>query len=85
VLVRLLHVHLHESTCELLRFPGRRRLAGAQSHDYVLPASRLARVERDVLNDTVALVEDAENSDSLTHGRDTPLPVRSRPDLPSAR
>jgi hypothetical protein len=66
-LVRLLDVDLHEGAGELFLFPRRRRFAGAKAHDHVLPADRLARMERDVLDDAVALVEDAQHSNALRH------------------
>jgi hypothetical protein len=71
--VRLLHVDLHEGARQFLFFPRRRGFAGAQPHEQVLPAHRLAGVKRDVLGDAVALVEDAEHRDALRHGRDAGL------------
>lgn len=83
MLVGLQDIDLDECSSQLLFFPGRRRLAGAKAHDYVLPASRLARVKRDILDDAVSLVEDPEHCDALCHGRYTALPVRRRGDLGS--
>jgi hypothetical protein len=80
-LVRLLHVELHERAGQLFLFPGRRRLAGAKAHDDVLPAHRLTGAKRDVLNDAVALVENAEDRDAPGHRRDAALPVRRRGSL----
>jgi hypothetical protein len=80
--VRLLDVDLHERAGQLLVFPWRGRLAGAQPDDRVLPAHRLAGVERDVLDDPVALVEDSEHCDALRHRGDAAFAVRRRGGLP---
>jgi hypothetical protein len=69
--VGLLHVDLHERSGELFLFPRRRRLAGAQPHDDVLPADRLTGMENDVLDEAVALVEDADHRHPLRHRRDS--------------
>jgi hypothetical protein len=71
--VRLLDIDLDESAGEFLQLPRRGRLAGAQAHDHVLPPHRLARVQSDVLDDAVALVEDAEGCDPLAHRGDARL------------
>jgi hypothetical protein len=42
-------------------------------------------MQGDVLYDAVALVEDAEDGDALSHRRDTALSVRRRGDLRSRR
>jgi hypothetical protein len=76
--VRSLDVDLHESAGQLFLFPRRRCLAGAQAHDHVLPARRLAGVKRDILHNPVPLVEDAKHRDALRHWRDSSL-VASRP------
>jgi hypothetical protein len=75
-LVGLLHVDLDERARQLLRLPRRRRLAGAQAHDHILPADRLTRTQRDVLDDAVALVEDTEDGDALRHRRHAALAIR---------
>jgi hypothetical protein len=64
---------LHERAGQLLLFPRRRRLAGAQPHDHVLPAHRLAGAEGHVLDDAVALVEDPEDGHALRHRRHAAL------------
>jgi len=38
-------------------------------------------VQRDILNDAVALVEDAQHRDALRHRRHAAFPVRGRSDL----
>jgi hypothetical protein len=78
VLVSPLHIDLHERAGELFLLPRRGRFARAQSHDQVFPARRLPRVERDILHDAVALVEDAEDGDALRHRRYAALPRRRR-------
>jgi len=84
-LVRLLHVELDERAGQLFIFPRRRRLARPKPHDHILPSHRLAGVERDVLNDTVALVEDAEHRHALRHRRHSTLACGSRRRLPRTR
>jgi hypothetical protein len=81
-LVGALDVDLDEGPGQLLFLPRRGRLARAQAHDHVLPAGRLTGVQRDVLNDAVALVEDAEHRHALSHRRDSALPRRGRRTLP---
>jgi len=71
-----MHVDLDEGAGELLRFPRRGRLAGAKADDHVLPPNRLSRLQGDVLNDAIALVEDAEDGDALGHRRNPALPRR---------
>jgi hypothetical protein len=63
-----LHIDLHKRAGQFFFFPRRRRLARAQAHDHVFPAHRLAGMERDVLDDPIALVEQAEDRDPLAHG-----------------
>lgn len=69
MLVGLLNVDLDESARQLLHFPGSGRLTRAQANDHVLPAGRLAWVERDVLDDPIALVENSKDCDTLRHRR----------------
>jgi hypothetical protein len=68
--VRLLHVELDEGAGQLLTFPRRRRLAGAQANDRVLYLNRLADLELEVPDDSVALVEEAKDGDAILHRRD---------------
>jgi hypothetical protein len=72
-LVRPLNVDLDKGAGELFLFPRRARLAGTQANDHVLPADRLPRVQGDVLDDAVSLVEDRENRDALPHRSDAGL------------
>ena len=71
--VGALHVELHEGAGQLLKLPRRRRLAGAQPHHGILDAHRLPRLQPDVAHDAVALVEQAEDRDSLGHRRHSGL------------
>jgi len=79
--VGLLHIDLDERAGQLLLLPRSRRFAGPKPHDNVLPSDRLPRMKRDVLDDTVALVEDAEHGGALRHRCHAALPVRRGPDL----
>ena len=83
--VALVHVDLDEGAGQLLLFPRRRRLARPQAHDHVLPADRLAGMQRHRLDDPVALVEDAKHRDPLRHGRDAALAIRRRGGLARRR
>jgi hypothetical protein len=85
MLVGLLHVDLDEGAGQLLFLPRRCRLASAKADDHVLPPRRLARVQRDVLDDPVALVEDAEHGHALRHRSDAALPGCRRGDLGAGR
>jgi hypothetical protein len=71
-------VDLDERAGQFLFFPRRGRFTGAKPDDDVLPADRLARAQRDVLDDPVALVEDPEDRDALRHRRHSALPGRRR-------
>ena len=81
MLVGLLDVELNERAGQLFFLPRRRRFASTQTNDDVLPANRLAGMKSNVLNDSIALVEDAEHGDPLRHWRYAALPVCSRTDL----
>jgi hypothetical protein len=72
-LVAFAHEDLDERPGELLLLPRRGRLACAQAHDDVFPLGRLARVKRDILHDSVTLVEDAEDGHALRHRGDAGL------------
>jgi hypothetical protein len=84
-LVRLLDVDLDERSGQLLLFPRRGCLARPKPNDHVLPAHRLARMQRDRLNDPVSLVEHAEDCDALRHRSDATLPIGGRRGLPRRR
>jgi hypothetical protein len=71
--VRPLGVDLDERAGQLLFLPWSRGLTGAETDDHVLPARRLPRVKRHILDDAVALVEDAEHRDALRHRSDPGL------------
>jgi hypothetical protein len=81
----LLDVNLDERASELFLLPRRRGFAGAQAHNHVLPAHRLAGVKRHVLDDAVALVEDSQHRDPLRHGRNPAFSVSGGRDLPRRR
>jgi len=66
----LLDVKLDEGAGEALILPRRGRIAGPQPDHRVADANRLARLERDVADDSVALVEQAEHGDPLGHRGD---------------
>jgi len=83
--VGLLDVDLDEGSGQFLLFPRRACLAGAKTDDDVLPSRRLAGTKRDVLDDAVSLVEDAEDCNALRHRRDAVLAGRSRCDLAHPR
>jgi hypothetical protein len=76
-LVAALDVDLDERPGQLLFFPRSSRLARPEANDHVFPPSRLTGMERDILHDPVALVEDSKDRDALGHGRDVRL-VRAR-------
>ena len=66
-LVGLQHIDLDERARELLFFPWSRRFAGPKPDDDVLPAHRLPRMKSHVLYQAVALVENADDRDTLRH------------------
>jgi hypothetical protein len=84
-LVGLLDVELNKRTGQLFFFPWRGGFAGTEPDDQVFPPGRLARMERDRLHDSVALVEDAKNRDPLRHRRHAPLARGSGCNLPCRR
>ena len=71
-------VELDEGAGQLLDFPRRRRLAGAQPHDDVADPLRLAGLQRQVALDAVALVEQADHGDALRHRRGAGRLARNR-------
>ena len=67
--LRIADVELDEGAGQLLRLPGRGRLAGAEPHDGVADPHRLAGPELEIARDAVALVEKADDRDPLRHRR----------------
>jgi hypothetical protein len=67
--LRVADVELDEGAGEALHFPRRGRLAGAQPHDYVADAHRLAGLQSQVARQAVALVEESDHRDAVTHRR----------------
>jgi hypothetical protein len=82
MLIGLQDVNLDKGARQPLLLPWRRRFTGAQPNDHVLPPRRLAGMQRDILNDAIALVEDAEHGHALCHWSDAALTVSSRGGLP---
>jgi len=68
-LVELLNVELDEGAGIMFRLPWRGLLAGAEADDHVADARRLARLERHLTGDAVALVEQPEHRDAFGHRR----------------
>jgi hypothetical protein len=68
--VRPLNVELDERAGEPLGLPRGGRLAGAKPDDRILHPDRLAGLHRQVTDDPVALVEQAQHRDPLGHRRD---------------
>jgi len=64
-----LPVDLDEGAGQLLDFPRRRRLASAKANDDVLHPHRLARLQSQVPDDAVALVQQTQHRDPLGHWR----------------
>jgi hypothetical protein len=84
-LVGLLDVELNEGAGQLLLLPRRRGFTGAQPNDHIFPSRRLSRMQRDVLHDPVALIEDAEHCNALRHRCDFALAMSRRGSLPCCR
>jgi hypothetical protein len=76
--VRPLHVDLDERAGQLLAFPRCGRLARAKSNDDVLHLHRLARLQGQVADDSVPLVEQTEHGNAIRHGSDPRLFARRR-------
>jgi hypothetical protein len=68
-----LDVDLDEGAGELLFLPWGGGFARAKAHDHVLPLRRLARVQRNLSHDSVALVEHSKDRNALRHRRDAAL------------
>jgi len=67
--LRVAHVELDEGSGQPLDLPGRARLAGAEAHDDVADAHRLAGLQRQIARQAVPLVEQADDGDPLGHRR----------------
>jgi hypothetical protein len=65
--VGLLDIELNERAGERRRFPRSGGLARAQADDDIANAQRLSRLHRQVADDAVALVEQADHRDPLVH------------------
>jgi hypothetical protein len=76
-----LDVELYERARQGFALPRSGRLARAQPHHDVLDPHRLARPQRNVADDAVALVEQAQDCHPLSHGRDASLVACRRPRL----
>jgi hypothetical protein len=61
------HVELDEGAGQLLDLPRGGGLAGAQADDDVADPHRMARLERQIARQAVALVEQADHRDPLRH------------------
>jgi hypothetical protein len=79
LLVGTLDVELQEGAGQLLGLPRRRRLAGAQADDRVLGTHRLAGLHPEVMDDPVALVEEADDRHALVHRSDPRAGLGGRP------
>ena len=66
----LLDVKLDEGPGQPFILPRRGRVARPQAHHRVAETDRLPRLQRDVADDAVALVEQAEDGDALAHRGD---------------
>jgi hypothetical protein len=65
--VELLDIDLHERPGELIRFPWRGLVAGAQADDDIADTGGLPRLELELACNPVALVEQAEHRLALVH------------------
>jgi hypothetical protein len=69
---------LQECPRQLLVFPGRGRLARAEADDRIADLHRLPRLQSQVADDSVALVEQSDDGDALGHRRDARLLARCK-------
>ena len=67
IAVRALDIELDERSGQPLGLPRRGRIAGAQPDQRVLGANRLARLEGEIADDAVALVEQGDHRHPLGH------------------
>jgi hypothetical protein len=64
-----LHVELKECSRQLLLLPGRGRLARAQVDDRIARPDGLARLHPEIVDNAVALVEEADDRHPVLHRR----------------
>ena len=69
LVLRVADVDLDERAGQLLDFPRRGRFAGAQPHDHVAGAQRLAGLHGQIARNAVALVEQADHRHPVAHRR----------------
>jgi hypothetical protein len=69
-LIGPLNVELNESAGQLLILPRGGRFACSKPNDRIVDADRLPRLQLEVANDPIALVEKAQNGHPLGHGSD---------------
>ena len=62
-------IELDEGAGQPLGLPRRGRVAGAEANQRILGADRLARLQGKIANDPVALVEQGDHRDALSHRR----------------
>ena len=65
--VRQLDLNLDEGAGQLFVFPRRRRFACTKPHDDVLHPDRLSRLELEIADDSIALVQEPEHRDAVAH------------------
>jgi hypothetical protein len=76
-LVGSLDVQLHERAGQFFILPWRRRFAGTESNDRVTHPDGLARLQSQVANDSVPLVQKPQYGDALGHRSDVHVLTRS--------
>jgi hypothetical protein len=69
IVAGLAHVELHEGAGLGHFLPWRGRLAGAQPHNRIVDAQRLARLHAELAGLAIALVEQADHRNALCHRR----------------
>jgi hypothetical protein len=71
--IRPFDIDLDESAGELLQLPWSGRLARLEPHRDILDPHRLSRLQGQVANDAVPLIEQAKHGDAIGHPRDPGL------------
>ena len=69
---------MQEGSRQLFVLPRRRRLARAEADDRISDLHRLTRLQSQVAYDSVALVKQADDGDTLGHRRDSRLLARRK-------